>query len=102
MSEVKSFLVRLPVGLHSRISGVAERERRSMQSVVLLALESAFGAGVASEPVKRKEAPRSSPKDGGGGKPEVKPAKAPVVPSVGHTDPRPWSGPLPKTGKGKK
>ena len=101
MSEVKSFLVRLPVALHSRISGVAERERRSMQSVVLLALESAFGEGVASEPVKREEAPRKVSRESGGSEAASENVEA-SRPSVGYTAPREFTGAIPKPGKGKK
>ena len=102
MSDVKRFSLRLSGGLHAALVREAERERRSVHSLVLLILEERFGG----KPVKREEAPRSSSKDGGGGRPEVKPAKAPVEsegrPSVGYTAPREFAGAIPKPGKGKK
>lgn len=97
MSEVKSFLVRLPVGLHSRIAGVAEEERRSMHSVVLLALEECFGVGASGS----QEAPRSSPKSKGGGEAPKKVVES-SRPVAGYTTPREWTGVIPKSGKGKK
>ena len=62
MSDVKRFSLRLSGELHAALVREAERERRSVHSLVLLILEERFGG----KPVKREEAPRKVSRESGG------------------------------------
>ena len=97
MSDVKRFSLRLSGELHAALVVEAERERRSVHSLVLLILEERFGG----EPVKREEAPRKVSRKSGGSEAASENVEA-SRPSVGYTAPREFTGAIPKPGKGKK